>query len=170
MPRIKVGLDEWIIATTGHDVELVTDGLSGCVAVILDDSDDCLLAHVFSACNEGNFDAYKTALDVPLQTMGDGIYVTLVRSEENDTWLSTNLKGWLKAHAKVNGNSVEVIKSAGVGVSGGGAKGWDAYLKRTGQKGNVHKFVAGYINSAASGGVAGFHSSGFLSASGKTSG
>ncbi|MCP4110330.1 MAG: hypothetical protein GY749_33210 [Desulfobacteraceae bacterium] len=44
MAIVKVGLDQWIVAGTG--TELCTDGLSGCVAVMLFSRTQACLAFV----------------------------------------------------------------------------------------------------------------------------
>ena len=33
MTRVKVGLDQWVIAHNSANVQLITNGLSGCVAL-----------------------------------------------------------------------------------------------------------------------------------------
>lgn len=102
--KVKVGLDEWIVADRTR-TDLMTDGLSGCVAVGLAKGDKISLAHVYSDCTAANWDVYKGKLDAALTAsgMGDlhGSKAVLVCSQDasmdgKSSYLPRQLKGWLE--------------------------------------------------------------------------
>lgn len=102
--KVKVGLDEWIVADSTK-TDLMTDGLSGCVAVGLAKGDKVSLSHVYSNCTPDNWDAYKGKLDAALTAsgMGDlhGSQAVLVCAQGDITagssaYLPQQLKGWLE--------------------------------------------------------------------------
>ncbi|NOT87332.1 MAG: hypothetical protein HOP03_04030 [Lysobacter sp.] len=115
--KVKVGLDEWIVADSTK-TDLMTDGLSGCVAVGLAKGDKISLSHVYSDCTADNWDAYKGKLDAALTAsgMGDlhGSKAILVCSQGDITagssaYLPQKLKGWLEE----KGTEVEIRKDNG---------------------------------------------------------
>ena len=119
--KVKVGLDEWIVADRTK-TDLMTDGLSGCVAVGLAKGDKISLAHVYSDCTADNWDAYKGKLDAALTAsgMGDlhGSKAVLVCSqgditEGSSAYLPQKLKGWLEE----KGAEVTIQKDNGCMVS-----------------------------------------------------
>jgi hypothetical protein len=119
--KVKVGLDEWIVADRTK-TDLMTDGLSGCVAVGLAKGDKISLAHVFSECTADNWDAYKDKLDKALTAsgMGDlhGSKAVLVCSqggitEGSSAYLPQKLKGWLED----KGAEVTIQKDNGCMIS-----------------------------------------------------
>jgi hypothetical protein len=122
--KVKVGLDEWIVADRTK-TDLMTDGLSGCVAVGLAKGDKVSLAHVFSDCTADNWDAYKGKLDAALTAsgMGDlhGSKAVLVCSqgdisEGKSGYLPQKLKGWLEE----KGAEVSIQKDNGCMISAAG--------------------------------------------------
>ena len=122
--KVKVGLDEWIVADASK-TDLMTEGLSGCVAVGLAKGGKISLAHVFSDCTAANWDAYKNKLDAALTAsgMGDlhGSKAVLVCSQGDITagssaYLPQKLKGWLEAQ----GAEVSIHKDNGCTMSAGG--------------------------------------------------
>lgn len=119
--KVKVGLDEWIVADSTK-TDLMTDGLSGCVAVGLAKGDKISLSHVYSDCTADNWDAYKGKLDAALTAsgMGDlhGSKAVLVCSqgditEGSSAYLPQKLKGWLES----KGAEVEIRKDNGCTMS-----------------------------------------------------
>jgi hypothetical protein len=99
---VKIGLNEWAIAnrwsTGAHDaaplsfvekranrsfskvskVRLVTSGLSGCIVVGLFSEDKFCLMHVFSGCNETNWDQYQEQMAKCTTMMGGPITTAYV--------------------------------------------------------------------------------------------
>jgi hypothetical protein len=119
--KVKVGLDEWIVADRTK-TDLMTDGLSGCVAVGLAKGDKVSLAHVYSDCTADNWDAYKGKLDAALTAsgMGDlhGSKAVLVCSQGDITeggsaYLPQKLKAWLEE----KGAEVSIRKDNGCTMS-----------------------------------------------------
>lgn len=119
--KVKVGLDEWIVADRTK-TDLMTDGLSGCVAVGLAKGDKISLSHVYSDCTADNWDAYKGKLDAALTAsgMGDlhGSKAVLVCSqgditEGSSAYLPQKLKGWLEE----KGAEVSIQKDNGCTMS-----------------------------------------------------
>jgi hypothetical protein len=119
--KVKVGLDEWIVADRTK-TDLMTDGLSGCVAVGLAKGDKVSLSHVYSDCTADNWDAYKGKLDAALTAsgMGDlhGSKAVLVCSQGDITdgssaYLPQKLKGWLEE----KGAEVSILKDNGCTMS-----------------------------------------------------
>ncbi|MGO1071867.1 hypothetical protein [Lysobacter sp. CA199] len=101
MTRVKVGADEWLVADAGK-TKLMTDGLSGCVAIALSKDDKIALAHVYSDCSQknGNWGAYEAALDKALEKSGfggaDGANAFVVYSDLSDRWLAGKIEDWLE--------------------------------------------------------------------------
>ena len=119
--KVKVGLDEWVVADRTK-TDLMTDGLSGCVAVGLAKGDKLSLAHVYSDCTAANWDTYKDKLDAALTAsgMGDlyGSKAVLVCSqgdisEGKSGYLPQKLKGWLEE----KGAEVTIQKDSGCMIS-----------------------------------------------------
>ncbi|MEQ1512823.1 MAG: XVIPCD domain-containing protein [Lysobacteraceae bacterium] len=119
--KVKVGLDEWIVADRTK-TDLMTDGLSGCVAVGLAKGDKVSLSHVYSNCTADNWDAYKGKLDAALTAsgMGDlhGSKAVLVCSQGDITdgssaYLPQKLKAWLEE----KGAEVSIRKDNGCTMS-----------------------------------------------------
>ncbi len=122
--KVKVGLDEWIVADRTK-TDLMTDGLSGCVAVGLAKGDKISLAHVYSNCTADNWDTYKGKLDTALTAsgMGDlhGSKAVLVCSQGDISdgksgYLPQKLKGWLEE----KGAEVSIQKDNGCMISAAG--------------------------------------------------
>ncbi|MGO1000143.1 hypothetical protein [Lysobacter sp. CA196] len=99
--HVKVGADEWLVADAGN-TRLMTDGLSGCVAIGLVKGDKIALAHVYSDCSEknGNWGVYEEALNKAWETSGfggaDKANAFLVYSDPSDRWLAGKIEGWLE--------------------------------------------------------------------------
>ena len=143
--KVKVGLDEWVVADRTK-TDLMTDGLSGCVAVGLAKGDKISLAHVFSDCTAANWDTYKDKLETALTAsgMGDlhGSKAVLVCSQGDisagsSAFLPQKLKGWLEE----KGAEVSIQKDNGCMISAAGGalactlkKDADADLYRYGYK------------------------------------
>ncbi len=72
---IKVSLDEVVIADRRANVELMTDGLSGCVAVALKSGDKIGLTHIYSDAL-GRFDDYREPLKAFARTVANGGEIT----------------------------------------------------------------------------------------------
>jgi len=68
---VKIGIDQWVIAQTENDTVLLTDGLSGCVALVLESDKLFCLAHVSSECNATNWHNYKIQLRTLLTKMSE---------------------------------------------------------------------------------------------------
>jgi hypothetical protein len=120
--KVKVGLDEWVVADAGK-VDLVTDGLSGCVAVGLAGNGRVTLTHVYSDCTADNWPAYRERLEAAIQESGiagddpqeplKGRDAVLVFSDDQPTWLSEKLNDWLEE----KGAEVDVRQASGCMVS-----------------------------------------------------
>lgn len=99
--HVKVGADEWLVADAGK-TRLMTDGLSGCVAIGLVKGDKIALAHVYSDCSEknGNWGVYEEALNKAWESSGfggaDKANAFLVYSDPSDQWLAGKIEGWLE--------------------------------------------------------------------------
>lgn len=134
--RVKVGLDEWVVADAGRS-ELMTDGLNGCVAVGLAGNGKISLAHVYSDCNSdkqwadylpklesaltasglGDLSGSKAVL-VCSQGQGEGKFANASSSEDptvkrSQFYLPDKLKSWLESKGMV----VETHKDAGCTIS-----------------------------------------------------
>ena len=72
---IKVSLDETVIIDRRSNAELMTDGLSGCVAVALKSGDRIGLTHVYSDAL-GRFDDYKAPLAAFAREVANGGEIT----------------------------------------------------------------------------------------------
>ncbi|WP_057917144.1 hypothetical protein [Lysobacter antibioticus] len=108
--RVKVGLNEWMVADAGT-TDLVTDGLSGCVAVGLAGNGKVALSHVYSGCDsEKAWGDYHPKLEAALESSGLGDLrgkkaVLVCAQGENaagqDGWLPGKLKTWLESKGAV---------------------------------------------------------------------
>ena len=116
MKRVKVGLDQWVIAGNTSTTELLTDGLSGCVALVLESQNSFCLAHVFSGCNQSNWESYKKELELPLVILKKHmpLRAALCYSDDNKTKLVELLETWLKS---VGISVIDTYKTSGVRVS-----------------------------------------------------
>lgn len=103
MGKIKVGIDECVVVDA-QDNQLMTDGLTGCVAVGLSQGGKIALAHVYSECNEGNWASYRDNLRKTFDDAGIDMskaQTILVCSQGfqgkgSDAWLPNQLKSWLE--------------------------------------------------------------------------
>ena len=121
--RVKVGLDEWM-AGDASKTDLITDGLSGCVAVGLAGNGRVALSHVFSGCDAGNWEDYRTRLDEALAAsdLGDRPQAVLVCAQGDsqlgsNAWLPWKLKDWLHGH----GIEAQIRQDNGCRIAGGEA-------------------------------------------------
>ncbi|MBN7138667.1 hypothetical protein A7A76_06030 [Lysobacter enzymogenes] len=134
--RVKVGLDEWV-AADARRVELMTDGLSGCVAVGLAGNGKVSLAHVYSECDsdkkwadylpklESSLEASglgdlrgSRAILVCAQGQGTGKFANASSSDDpavkaSQFYLPDKLKTWLES----KGMTVETRQDAGCTIS-----------------------------------------------------
>jgi len=124
--RVKVGLDEWMTADASR-TDLITDGLSGCVAIGLAGNGKVALSHVFSDCNAGNWETYRAKLDQALaaSALGDKPQAVLVCAQGDarlgsNAWLPWQLKDWLHGH----GIEAEIRQDNGcrIGAGDGGLR------------------------------------------------
>lgn len=97
---VKVGVDQWAIATIESETQLLTGGLSGCVGLALINGSKFALAHVSSECCETNKDDYLLNLEFLFSRMGtvDKAILTCVQPPGiggSVGWLPTFLKTWL---------------------------------------------------------------------------
>ncbi len=84
--------------------ELLTDGLSGCVAVMAWTNEQAFLAHVYSKCtpSNNNLISYLHELDLPIliMTADDTIQGgAIAYSDDQLTWLTGQMRDWLKRNA-----------------------------------------------------------------------
>lgn len=108
--RVKVGLNEWMVADAGT-TDLVTDGLSGCVAVGLAGNGKVALSHVYSGCDsEKAWGDYHPKLEAALESSGLGdlrgkkAVLVCAQGEDaggQDGWLPAKLKTWLESKGAV---------------------------------------------------------------------
>jgi len=134
--RVKVGLDEWVAADASR-VELLTDGLNGCVAVGLAGNGKISLAHVYSECDsdkkwadylpklESSLEASglgdlrgSRAILVCAQGQGAGKFANASSSADEQIkgsqfYLPDKLKTWLES----KGMTVETRQDAGCTIS-----------------------------------------------------
>lgn len=95
---VKVGLDQWIVTSVTKPVDLITNGLSGCVALGMVSPEQFCLAHVFSDCTEKTWAEYEPQLENLFQVMekeGKLKEASLTISEGTPNWLPETLKNWL---------------------------------------------------------------------------
>jgi hypothetical protein len=93
--RVAVGLDQWVVSNN-HDVELMTWGLSGCVAMVLSNNTQFSLAHVYSDCDEHSWRNYmNTIFEFYVIMDPNGLCASLISSGGTIPWLPTTLNDWL---------------------------------------------------------------------------
>ena len=112
---MKVGLDQWIVANVSEHVDLVTNGLSGCVALGLMGSEQFGLAHVFSDCTEKTWAEYERQLEILLGVMEKKEKLkdaSLTISEGTPHWLPDTLKNWL-LEKKLPNNKILTYHASG---------------------------------------------------------
>lgn len=123
--KVKVGIDEWLAGDAGR-VSLMTDGLSGCVAVALAGNGKVALSHVSSECNsEEQWAKYKPKLDSALEASGlgtlSGQSAVLVCNQGGDaTGSSAFLPGKLKTWLESKGMNVEIRQDSGCSIAATG--------------------------------------------------
>lgn len=98
---VKVSLDEWAIVRRDAGVELMTDGLSGCVAIGIRTGDKLALTHVYSDAID-HFDDYRGQLGTFAESVGSKAEITEVHIMHNGNPLSqkhgTHLQGMIEDH------------------------------------------------------------------------
>jgi hypothetical protein len=112
---VKVGLDQWIVASASKHVDLITNGLSGCVGLGLISPEQFCLAHVFSDCTEKTWAEYKGQLDILLRVMEKKAKLkeaSLTISEGTPNWLPETLKNWLLEN-KLPNNKILTYRASG---------------------------------------------------------
>lgn len=152
---IKVSLDEWAAVRRNSGAELMTDGLSGCVAVAVRTDDRIALTHVFSdaydrkqtdAGIEDRFDAYKGDLDRFITGVGGRDAIREVHLVHNGNPIAMgrerNLAGLIEDHF-VQNNAVHADRIRTHVDSGCTITSDDLYLKRTDSQA---LYVGGYTN------------------------
>jgi hypothetical protein len=112
---VKVGLDQWIVASVSQHVDLITNGLSGCVGLGLISPEQFSLAHVFSDCTEKTWAEYERQLDILLRLMEKKAKLkeaSLTISEGTPNWLPETLKNWLLEN-KLPNNKILTYRASG---------------------------------------------------------
>lgn len=143
--RVKVGADEWLVADASKTT-LMTDGLSGCVAIGIAAGDKIALAHVYSECSQknDNWASYEAALDKALADSGlavaKGTPAHVVYSDPSDKWLAGHIADWLKD------KGFEVKAQMAPGCAIGAVDG--AVALRPKNESNRAEFLNGYKTSA----------------------
>lgn len=108
MPKyVKVGVDQWAIATIASGTELLTEGLSGCVALALISDSRFALAHVSSDCDDSNKAAYLVQLQLLFSRMGTVQKAILTCNQSPGAtgpvgWLPRFLTNWLASNGVKN--------------------------------------------------------------------
>jgi hypothetical protein len=156
---VKVGLDEWIIVNApslGKEVDLCTDGLSGCVGLVLISDKQACLAHVFSDCDsEQKWAKYKAQLERPLaamQIISPLAEAAAVSSEGSVFWLRDKLVEWISP--VVGTGNVRLLEDRGVRVSASKFGGWTVLQKSrdgmsTGRDNDI--YIHGFLGSSNAG-------------------
>lgn len=129
---VKVGLDEWIVVhspANGVRVQVLTDGLAGCVALCLMSNTQTCLAHVFSRCNQANWPEYEQALDsMRLNITATITGIVAVSSKGSTVWLLEQVVGW--ATRKIPNVTIERCVNFGIRVQPDtSGNGWSFFLK-----------------------------------------
>lgn len=111
---VKVGLDQWMIIHKDSGLELYTDGLIGCIGVVLLNKEKAFLSHVFSGA-AGSWSSYASTLADAFKQLGQIEKVHVVRNhgEEHLKGLCDNIKLLL---SKCTGDVID-HDSDGVGVN-----------------------------------------------------
>jgi hypothetical protein len=128
MPHtIKVSVNEWAILDRNADAELMTDGLSGCVAIAVKTHDRIGLTHVFSGAEDPEkFERYLPDIERFIEKFGgkDAIEeLHLVRNssnvyQEQDNSLTRMLARHLIDHDLANQDSMRIHRDNGCTVNG----------------------------------------------------
>lgn len=152
---IKVSLDEWATVRRNSGAELMTDGLSGCVAVAVRTDDRIALTHVFSdayerkrtdAGVEDRFDAYKGDLNSFIAGVGGRDAIREVHLVHNGNPIGMgrerNLAGLIEDHF-VQSNAVHADRIRTHVDNGCTITSDDLYLKRADSQA---LYVSGYTN------------------------
>lgn len=130
--QVKVGLDQWLVGD-GQQVDLITDGLNGCVAVGIVAGNKVSLAHVYSGCDKTNWNEYEKGLNEALGAHDPGALkgakAYLVCAQDPDTkdprskdgtepsksaWLPQQLKNWLEEKEV----ETQFLRGSGCQISG----------------------------------------------------
>ena len=98
---VKVSLDEWAVVHRSAGVELMTDGLSGCVAIGIRTGDKLALTHVYSDAID-HFDDYRAPIGKFVESVGSRAEITEVHIMHNGNPTSqkhgTHLQGMIEDH------------------------------------------------------------------------
>lgn len=157
---VKVSLDEWATVRRNSGAELMTDGLSGCVAVAVRTDDRIALTHVFSDAYdrkqtatgiEDRFDAYKGDLSRFIESVGGRDAIREVHLVHNGNPIAMgrerNLAGLIEDHF-VQSNAVHADRIRTHVDNGCTITSDNLYLKGTD---NQALYVGGYTNTALAG-------------------
>ncbi len=147
---VKVSLDEWAVVNRDKGVELMTDGLSGCVAVGIRTRDRLALTHVYSDAID-RFDAYKEQIGTFVASVGAKADIAELHIMHNGNPVSqkhgTHLQGMIEDHLVRSGlvdpRVVHRHVDNGCTVADGGF-----YGKRDDNKA---LYLAGYTNTTLEG-------------------
>lgn len=97
MPTFQIAIDEFIIVEKGHQLQICTDGLAGCVALVLDGGDRCALTHINSAHDdEEKFLKIRPKLNQMLETVGIPVYATVAHAQVPSRFLRPRVEQWLQ--------------------------------------------------------------------------
>jgi hypothetical protein len=152
---VKVSLDEWAEMRRGANAELMTDGLSGCVAVAIRTDDKIALTHVYSDAynfkrnehgEEDRFDAYKSQLGEFVASVGSRDAIREVHLVHNGNPVAErrerNLAGMIEDHlvktGAVHGDRIRTHIDSGCTITDS-----DFYTK---SRDNQQLYVRGYTN------------------------
>ena len=98
---VKVSLDECAVVHRSAGVELMTDGLSGCVAIGIRTGDKLALTHVYSDAID-HFDDYRAPIGKFVESVGSRAEITEVHIMHNGNPTSqkhgTHLQGMIEDH------------------------------------------------------------------------
>lgn len=146
---VKVSLDEWAIVDrrAGANAELMTDGLSGCVAVAIRTGDKLALTHVYSGALD-TFADYKGPLAEFVAKVGSKAEITDVHIMDNGNAVTPkygmNLSDMIQRHlvdgGLVNADAVHRHRDNGCTLAEGGF-----YAKA---RDNPAIYLGGYTNTA----------------------
>lgn len=157
---VKVSLDEWATVRRNAGAELMTDGLSGCVAVAVRTDDRIALTHVYSDAytivrseqgNTDRFDDYKPDLSSFIASVGGRDAIREVHLVENGSRVAQgrehSLAGLIQNHL-VTSNAVHADRIRTHDDSGCTITSDDLFLKR---RDNQSLYVTGYTNTELTG-------------------
>lgn len=147
---VKVSLDEWAIVNRDKGVELMTDGLSGCVAIGIRTRDRLALTHVYSDAID-RFDDYRDQIGKFVAAVGTKAEIDEVHIMHNGNPVSqkhgTHLQGMIEDHLVRSGlvdlRVVHRHVDNGCTVADGGFYGK--------HDDNKALYLAGYTNTALEG-------------------